>query len=667
MSESLLKIVRTTLHRSELLRAVRSVRSDGGHTLALPGGFLRRLTDDEVTHLEKLGNTADSWSRVRVADGFDCRRVRQSHFQGDVTLGHFAGAVRLTEGIDLPSGIVRSTVVNSVIGHDALVQDVRLLGNQIVGEGALLWDCGRVVCSGRTAFGNGQVVPLGVETGERSLSIYAEITVEVARALMGGPLRRQCLEEYERLLAEHVARLTSAHGIVERGASVRHTPCVQDAYLGPYAVIDGATLVQNCTVLSNRDECTHVLSGACVRDTLLQWGSEVSDFAVVTQSVLAEHSHAERHAKVTASLLGPNTGVAEGEVTASVLGPFVGFHHQALVIAVSWPDGKGNISHGACVGCNHTSRAPDQECRLGEGTFVGLGVQLKFPIDLSEAPYCVLASGVTLLPQKLVFPFSLVNAPTNSPPGVPPAFNEIVPAWVLTDNLYLLRRSEAKFRLRNRARRTVIPCEVFRPDTIERIREACRLLEDLGQVKDVYTESDLPGLGKNFLTEANRLRALRGYQSILRWYELRSLCERLRPRRQLHQGLLAHESEAMCELAQLLEQMARGIEQSRTRDDERGRRIIADYGDVHTPAADDPVVRECWAETRRLQQDIKDLIARPVRVPTSAETPGHNQCASFPMGRLETAPLSPGECHETDSLGCPLRSCVPVLSGPCRS
>jgi hypothetical protein len=355
-----------------------------------------------------------------------------------------------------------------------------------------------------------------------------------------------------------------------------------------------------------------------------------------------ESSHAERHAKVSVSLLGPNTGVAEGEVTASFLGPFVGFHHQALAIAVFWPGGKGNVGHGTSAGCNHTSRAPDQECWLGEGTFLGLGVQLKYPIDLSPAPYSVVASGVSLLPQRVVFPFSLINVPVESRPTLPQALNEIIPGWVLTDNLYMLKRAEAKFRVRDHARGGNFDFEVFRPATVERMRDACRLLTVVAHSTDVYTECDLPGLGKNFMSEANRLRALRVYRTFIRLYSLRALLTRLRSarlvegrpelllqtaspdsrwehaRRLLIGELGVHDvCLALRELPELLEQEARAVERSKTRDDERGRRIIADYGDVHVSADRDPVVRDCWDEARRLQMEIKGLLCsleyRPVR------------------------------------------------------
>ena len=204
-----------------------------------------------------------------------------------------------------------------------------------------------------------------------------------------------------------------------------------NCYIGPSARISGATKLEETTILSNPEEPAQVLGGGWVRSSLLQWGCRVDSMALVDGSVLTEHSHAERHGKVISSILGPNTGVAEGEVNASLLGPFVGFHHQSLLIAALWPEGKGNVAYGANVGSNHTSRAPDQEFWPGEGAYLGLGVNIKYPSDFTRAPYTIVAMGVSTLPQKLAFPFSLVNKPWGPAPGVSPAYNEIIPAWTV--------------------------------------------------------------------------------------------------------------------------------------------------------------------------------------------------------------------------------------------
>src|SRR5262249_44474421 len=83
-----------------------------------------------------------------------------------------------------------------------------------------------------------------------------------------------------------------------------------------------------------------------------------------------------------------------------------------------------------------------------------------------------------------------------------------------------LKRNEAKYRARNRARRTAVAFEVFRPETIDLMRDACARLEAVAAPREGYTERDIPGLGKNYLREASRLQALAGYRFHPRGYLL---------------------------------------------------------------------------------------------------------------------------------------------------
>lgn len=626
--------VRAALATSELLRAVAGVRRDGGRAFALGETPVRPLAPEEVAGLERQGNSCPDWSRVRVADGFDWRAVRGSRFHGDVVLGRFARPVAVEDGVSLPSGVVNSTVVDSAIGHDALVQDVKLLANYVVGPGALVFDCGTVSCGEATTFGNGTVLSVGLETGGRDVAVFAEIDLEAATAVARSAGRPEVLRPYNAAVAEYAAAARSARGIVGPAAVVRDTPRVQNTYVGAHARVAGATRVADSTLLGGPDEAARVEAGACVSRALVQWGSHVGTLAVVDGAVLLEHSHAERHAKVTSSILACNSGVESGEVTSSLVGPFVNFHHQALLIAALWPEGKGNVGCGANVGSNHTGKAPDQEFLPGEGTFFGLGVNIKYPSDFSRAPYSIVACGVNTLPQRLALPFSLVSLPTARFPNVSPAYNQIVPAWLLTDNLYAVKRNEAKYRSRDRARRTALEFDVFRPHVIDLMRDACRRLEAVAQVKEVYTERDVEGVGKNYLLEGHRRAAIDAYRFFVRYYALLGLVRRLQtlaggPRYALeqvlavptdvwpweHQRRILHDElgcrdvgSALRELPGVLDQVARSVERAKAKDDERGPRIVPDYDAVHVPAAQDRFVVQTWEETRSLQRDVAALL-----------------------------------------------------------
>jgi hypothetical protein len=181
--DSILERVFTAAARSELVQAVAQLRGDGGLAFSLSSTRLRSLSTEEIRGLESLGNTAEDWSRIGVAEDFDWTRVRHSEFQGSVILGRFSGHRSIEEGTDLPCGIFHSTVANCIIGHDVLIRDVKLLANYMVGPGAVLFDCGSITSAARTTFGNGIAISLGIESGGREVALFAEIDVEIAAAV----------------------------------------------------------------------------------------------------------------------------------------------------------------------------------------------------------------------------------------------------------------------------------------------------------------------------------------------------------------------------------------------------------------------------------------------------------------------------------------------------
>ena len=632
--------IQQVLDQSELIRLVRALQPQHPHSSRLFGDNIKPLSAEQIARLRTQGCDASNWSNIHVTEGFDARTVSETHFEGRCVLGALSETHRLASGVRFPSGIHNATLIECEVGNNVLIRDVSLLANYVIGHGAVVCGVNEMIAAANATFGNGTEIALGIETGERAIRAYAELDFSLAnrlaRAAPGSELRRA----YDELLGRYLEAIALRKGYVGPGASIRVCRRLSDVFIGEAAVIEGATAIVNATILSNREEPARIGDGALVRNSLIQWGCEVTTGAIVESSVLTEHSHVERHGKVTHSLLGPNTGVGEGEVTSALLGPFVGFHHQSLLIAALWPEGKGNVGYGANVGSNHTSKAPDQEIWPGEGMFFGLGVNIKFPSNFERSAYTIIATGVTTLPQRVEFPFSLINAPSQTIEGVSPAYNEIIPAWVLSDNAYALARNEAKFRDRNRARRTRVAFEVFRPETVDLIKEARRRLQNAPQKSAVqpggrilYFEKDIPGLGKNYMFEASRIEAVETYSSYLRFYALRGLYRRLiaseigdiqfsDPETILTQPAetveWAHQLQTLNEelpnrsVRDLLglwvehhQKYVESVRLSKARDDERGSRIIPDYGAIHTGVDNDKLVRRLVTDHEEIKKRVE--------------------------------------------------------------
>jgi hypothetical protein len=606
----------------ELVETARAALKRPDNILGL---LLRALTPQEIAVLESAGCRADDWALVQVAEDFDCFRVRRTTFRGRCAIGRCAGDVEVMPGIRLPSGITDCTLVDCQVGNGCLIENVRFAAKLVVEREAVVMDVGAITCGGSATFGCAQARSLGCETGGREVPYWCGITVDEAALIARERADRSGQEAVRTAHQAYVKAVTSPVAWVRRGARVVHTERIHDAWIGAGAVVDHALEVANVAVLSTPDEPARIAGGAAVTDAILQPGAHATGGAIVRRSVLCEHAAVEEHGCVDASLIGPNTAIAKGEVTASLVGPFVGFHHQSLLIAAFWPEGKGNVAYGAMVGSNHTGRAPDQEIWPGEGAFFGLGCAIRLPTDLSESPYSVVQMGCSTLPQKVRFPFSLISVPVEAlddqDDRVPRAYNEIVPAWGLWANAYGLVRAELKYAARDRSRRHRIDYKVLRPGIMRLVKQARDRLTAVTTPKSVYLEEDIDGLGRNFLREGSRRKAIEVYDRALVRYALRILLGEREGRVTIPGSAeLAHElaDELMpattCEerLRRLVE-IERGnavlVEESKRRDDERGVRIIPGYADAHVAASDDPVVRSAWERVRRTEERVAKALA----------------------------------------------------------
>jgi hypothetical protein len=299
-------------------------------------------------------------------------------------------------------------------------------------------------------------------------------------------------------------------------------------------------------------------------------------------------------------------------------------HHHSLLIAALWPEGCGNLGYGANVGSNHTGRMPDQEVMPGQGMFFGLGVNIKFPSNFREAPFTLIASGLTTLPQRLKFPFSLIHAGDPQLVGVAPRLNEIVPGWNYAKNAYALDRNAYKYAIRGKGLVPSTFYSIYNPETARLVFDAYNRLQ-VSNVKDVYTKSDIDGLGENFMRERVRQSAIKTYGEYLERYVLDLMLTLVEGDESLSKQsprelrkLLGDTNKEIARVVTLPETMDDLVKRYRQldkewfdnvshgldRDNERGRKIFDDYDSAH------PVDKGFmeWERTR-LEESAKRLSA----------------------------------------------------------
>ncbi len=619
------EVIKYYLEHSEFLKTIEKVKI-GIH----PPDNLRQLSANEISKLVMNNNISANWDKITVTKDFIVDNIINNQFLGEAVIGRLDSKVTV-DGRSMNSKILNSTIYDAQIGNGSLIQNVQMVSDVAIMDHAVIMNCLTVSHGNDLHFGVGKELSLAVETGGREVRVFPEITIDVARIICRDRGNKELLNEYNKLVDEYMNRSASKWSIVGKHAQILDSPKILNFYMGEYALIDNACSVKNCVMISGEGESSIISNGAIVKDCTMQWGAEITTGAITEGSIFTEYSGANRQGKVFDSLIGSNSNIAEGEVTASLVGSFVGFHHQALLISAYWPGGKGNIAYGANVGSNHTGKEPDQELWPGEGMFFGLDCAIKYPSDYTGSPYSIIATGVSALPQKVAFPFSLFNPPAANFDKISPAFNEIFPAWVLSDNIFMIKRNEGKYKKRNKAKRIYIKFDIFRPSIVNKMITALERLSEASG-KKIYTERDISGLGKNYISEINRLKAIETYTKFINYYALRELFkiigteklpenfnvfmatdskdETWEHARNLYGlfNIAGSFKEAGEKLIEINNEIANQVFESKKKDDIRGEKITLGYLEAHVSAENNSFVKETLEETEKENNLIENLL-----------------------------------------------------------
>lgn len=514
---------------------------------------LRSLFPTETTTLESIcGCKCSNWSTVRILQRsqevndlsqYLPKFISDTRFDGTVVMIYVPSTNSSKEEdiekndtlIDrmIPAGIHGCTVLSNSMIHfnTAKVHRCNIISHTYIEPYSIVMNCTYLAMSSPDTV---------LATNMRKNSILDVLSVSVGAESGGGRLLQLNPESTMITIGQQIlgsscptsendsVDICSAHfNIIGSHCIVRDTPTIYGVYLHPKSSIIAATSVDQALLFPG----SKIGNSSTVHNVILQWDCTITDHSYVSDVFFMEQAMAGPQSTVTNSVLGPDVHVSCGEVHASVLGPNTNAHHQSLIIATLWLYGRGNVGYGSNVGSNHTGRIPDQECCAGEGIFWGLSSVIKFPVDLTCAPYTIVAAGTILSPQRCTMPFSLImNRTMGQMNGT-----EIVPGWVLRYSPYTVVRSEQKFAQRRKAKRHLnyTGWKIIRPDMVHQCYVARQQLLDVVATTTttnddddddlIYSARDIVGIGANRMTEKGRMIGVQAYSELIQQFALQGL------------------------------------------------------------------------------------------------------------------------------------------------
>jgi hypothetical protein len=265
--------------------------------------------------------------------------------------------------------------------------------------------------------------------------------------------------------------LASKPATVGSGAAILNAKTLRETLVYPGAVIDGAEIIHNSTIMSDADEKTLIGAAAQIRDSIIGYGNSIDSAAQLKSVMTGECAEISKAARVTHSVIGACSRISCCEIANCLIGPFHSQHHNNSFLIAAYVGGQSNVAAGATIGSNHNSRSADGEIWANRGFWPGLCVSLKH--NSQFASFTMIAKGSYPAELDVKLPFSLVAVDGETGETV------IFPAYWFTHNMYATMRGAQKFAERDtrKHRREYIMHDILAPDTVSEMFRALRLIE----------------------------------------------------------------------------------------------------------------------------------------------------------------------------------------------
>jgi hypothetical protein len=293
----------------------------------------RNLTEKEIATLTVYGCSAESWSEVQVAQTFSPAFISNVHFSGKVSLGIYQKVFELPGGVKKHSGIYNCLLHNCIIGDDVYIDRIlNYIANYNIGNGSYIENVNLLVVDGLSSFGNGVKVPVMNEGGGREIPIFDYLSAPLAYILTLYRHRPQMIENIQKLIDSYALAIQSNTGTIGENVRIVNCGSIRNVRIGNFAVIEGASLLENGSINSNEQAPILVGSGVKCNDFIISSGVSITDSTLVSRCFVGQGCIMGKHYSALDSLFFSNCQGMHGEATAIFAGPYTVSHHKSSLL-----------------------------------------------------------------------------------------------------------------------------------------------------------------------------------------------------------------------------------------------------------------------------------------------------------------------------------------------
>lgn len=360
---------------------------------------MRELTVTEIAQLEDYGCWAEDWQNISVDEDFNPSAVRNVMFYGHVEIGNLNGVMEVEEGFLRRCQVKNATLRNVTIGDECLIENVRgYISGYNIGDRCYISNVGVLTAQEGSNFGQGNTISVLNEGGEGNIVLCEELTAQVAWMMVNFPSARR--------LASSTTS-SSARGIIGSDCRIVGVREVNNVKIGDACEVQGASRLDNSTILSSDDANTFIGSDVILENCIVAQGASVTDGAKADNCFIGESVHIGKGFSAESSVFFANSYMDNGEACAALCGPFSTSHHKSTLLI-----GGAFSFYNAGSGTNQSNHAykmgPIHWGMLDRGSKTASGSHILWPAHFGS--FSMVMGKIKTHPQVHKLPFSYIIA-----------------------------------------------------------------------------------------------------------------------------------------------------------------------------------------------------------------------------------------------------------------
>ncbi len=295
----------------------------------------RHLTKEEINILLSQNCFADKWTGMTVKEGFSPKYIFNTRFYGNIKLGNFSENTELENNVSQKIGIYNSSISNCEIAGNVFISEVKNLSNYIIEGNVTISNVGSLAVTGESTFGNGVEIEILNEGGGRELPIFDRLSSQIAYLAVIYRHDKEFIDKILGLIRSYCDTKRSGMGRIQSGARIQDSLIIRNVFIGNYAVISGAGLLEEGTIRSCKEAPSFIGSGVIAKNFIVLSGSEIDGGVILDKCFVGQGVKMGKQFSAENSAFFANCEAFHGEACSLFAGPYSVTHHKSTLLIAS--------------------------------------------------------------------------------------------------------------------------------------------------------------------------------------------------------------------------------------------------------------------------------------------------------------------------------------------